>query len=129
MLAVDTNLIVRLVINDDPQQVERAVKVFQSRAIFIPKSVLLETEWVLRYSYSLDRATIERSIHNIIRLPNVTVEDEGQVSRALSWYADGIDFADALHLASSAGARRFMTFDEKFVKRSKRLTSPEVYLA
>jgi len=129
MLAVDTNLIVRLVINDDPQQVERAVKVFQSRAIFIPKSVLLETEWVLRYSYSLDRATIERSIHNIIRLPNVTVEDEGQVSCALSWYADGIDFADALHLASSAGARRFMTFDEKFVKRSKRLTSPEVYLA
>lgn len=129
MLAVDTSLIVRLVTNDDPQQVERAVKVFQSGAIFIPKSVLLETEWVLRYSYSLDRAAIERSIHNIIRLPNVTVEDEGQISHALSWYADGLDFADALHLASSVGAHRFMTFDEKFFKRSRHLTSPEVDLA
>ena len=59
----------------------------------------------------------------------MTVEDEDQVIRALDWFADGFDFADALHLASSAGARRFVTLDEKLVKRGKSLGGLEVVLA
>jgi len=52
MLAVDTNLLVRIVANDDPEQVRRATSLFETERIFVPKTVLLETEWVLRYPRS-----------------------------------------------------------------------------
>ena len=128
MVAVDTNLIVRLVTNDEPKQVKRAVEVFRSRQVFIPKSVLIETEWVLRYSYELDRAAIEQSFRSVLGLPNVFVEDEEQVNQALTWFGAGFDFGDALHIASSKGARRFITFDEKLVKKAKGVKTPEVNL-
>ncbi len=53
MVAVDTNVLVRLVTNDHPAQAARAAAVFRAGPVFISKSVLLEAEWVLRYSYDL----------------------------------------------------------------------------
>ncbi len=129
MLAVDTNLIVRLVTNDEPKQVKRATQVFESDTVFVAKTVLLETEWVLRYTYQLDRDAVVHALRSIIGLHNVALEDEDQVVRALDWFARGLDFADALHLASCIKARRFVTLDEKLVKRSKPLGAMEVVLA
>ena len=127
--AVDTNLIVRLVTNDEPAQAKRAIAVFKTGRVFIAKSVLLETEWVLRYSYGLDRAAIEKAFRNVLGLPNVSVEDPDQVAQALARFAAGLDFADAVHLASSGGARRFFTFDKNLVKSTKELAAPETRLA
>lgn len=129
MLAVDTNVIVRLVTNDEPKQAKRAAQAFALGPVFIAKTVLLECEWVLSYSYGIERMGIERSFRGLLGLPNVTVEDADAVVRALEWYAAGFDFADALHLASSARARRFLTFDEKFAKRAAAVARPEVALA
>jgi predicted nucleic-acid-binding protein len=129
MVAVDTNLVVRLLTNDEPKQAKRAAEIFRSGQIFISKTVLLETEWVLRYSYELDRASIDRSLRNVLGLPNVFVESEEQVSQALGWFSTGFDFADALHVASSSGAFGFVTFDERLVKRAKDITTPGVGLA
>jgi predicted nucleic-acid-binding protein len=53
MIAVDTNLLVRILTNDDPIQARRTVKILKSDEIFIPKMVLLETEWVLRHAYEI----------------------------------------------------------------------------
>jgi predicted nucleic-acid-binding protein len=53
MIALDTNVIVRVVTRDDPQQVPAALAVMQSGDLWVSKTVLLETEWVLRYSYKL----------------------------------------------------------------------------
>ena len=53
MIAVDTNVLVRLLTGDDPAQTQRSVELFAQESILIPKTVLLETEWVLRYSYEL----------------------------------------------------------------------------
>jgi predicted nucleic acid-binding protein len=54
-------------------------------------------------------------------MPNVKLEEPLQVAKAFEWTAAGIDFADALHLASSPEAGRFVTFDIKLAKRAKKL--------
>lgn len=122
MLAIDTNLLVRIVANDDPEQVRRATALFEAEQIFIPKTVLLETEWVLRYAYKLDSDVIAHALRAIAGLPNVTLENPAELVMALDWFEQGLDFADALHLASSQRAGHFATFDMKFAKRAEGLT-------
>ncbi len=121
MLAVDTNVIVRVVTNDDPEQSPRAIALFERERIFLTKTVLLETEWVLRFSYQLSREAIVRALRKVIGLQQVELENIGVVVMALDWHEQGMDFADALHLAGSAKAVGFATFDEKLVKLAQRL--------
>src|ERR1700733_9753941 len=113
MLAVDTNLLVRYLTRDDIRQTARAEKVLRSGQVLILKTVLLETEWVLRYSYGFDREAIETVVRGVAGLPTVHFEDTPAVARALDWFGAGMDFADALHLASSGAADQFATFDKK----------------
>jgi predicted nucleic-acid-binding protein len=126
VLAVDTNVVVRLVTNDDRTQVARAKAVFAANDIFVPKTVLLETEWVLRFTYELDRPAIIRGLRGVLGMANVTGEDGANVARALDWYEGGLDLADALHLSASGDAKRFATFDARLVKRAKGLATIEV---
>ncbi len=121
MLAVDTNVVVRIVANDDPEQSPRAVALFERERIFLTKTVLLETEWVLRFSYKLSRETVVCALRKVIGLKQVEVEMIGVVATALEWHEQGMDFADALHLASSTKAIEFATFDEKLIKLAQRL--------
>jgi predicted nucleic-acid-binding protein len=118
MVAVDTNVLVRLLTNDHAAQAARAAAVFESGQVFIPNSVLLETEWVLRYSYGLGTAAILRALRAVLGLPNVSAEDPSAVVAALRLCEEGLDFADALHIASSAPAGKLLTFDARLVKRA-----------
>lgn len=120
MIAVDTNILVRLIVNDDPHQEKRVIALFKKDDIFISKTVLLELEWVLRYAYNLKQEIILLAIQNVLGLPNVTVEDILSVSKAIKLHKSGLDFADALHLSSSRDANYFITFDKKFYKRASR---------
>lgn len=129
MLAVDTNLVVRLLANDDTVQTRRAAALFASEQIFISKTVLLESEWVLRFSYELPPKVILQALRNIVGLPNVMVEQQREIAEALDGFERGLDFADALHLASSRRAGRFATFDKKLIKRAEKLTDIELVLA
>ena len=129
MVAVDTNVLVRLVVADSPAQTARAAAVFRSGPVFIAKSVLLEAEWVLRYSYELGAEAILRSLRAVLGLENVSVEDPGTIATALRLLEQGLDFADALHISSSAHAERFVTFDAKLVKRARRASTLEVAVA
>jgi len=123
MIAVDTNVLVRLLIKDDPGQAMRAAKIMESDEIFIPKTVILETEWVLRHAYGIDQSAIRKGFQKLMGLPNVRVEDQQTVIQAVSWYESGLDFADALHLASSVKADRFVTFDSGFMKKAQKFIS------
>ena len=129
MVAVDTNVLVRLLTNDHAAQAARAAAVFRAGPVFVPKSVLLETEWVLRYAYRLPTAAIARAFLALLGLPTVRVEDVPAVHPAIRMLEFGIDFADALHLSSSAGAERFVTFDVKLVKRARNVAPVPVALA
>lgn len=120
MLAVDTNILVRLLTNDDPEQTRRAAAIFQQHEIFIPKTVLLETEWVLRFSYELPRARILAALQHLLGLKQVQMEDTETVIQALAHFEHGMDFADALHLTSSRQCDRFATFDISLNRRAGR---------
>ena len=123
MIAVDTNLLVRILTNDDPVQAHRAVKILKSDDIFIPKTVLLETEWVLRYAYEIEKSNIIVGFQKLLGLPNVNAEDPESIHQAISWYENTLDFADALHLASSRRCLSFATFDSSFIKKAQQVSS------
>ncbi|WP_204848424.1 type II toxin-antitoxin system VapC family toxin [Rhodopila globiformis] len=116
MIAADTNIIVRLLTADEPRQTEQARRLFETETVFLPKTVLLEAEWVLRRLYRLERLPIIRAFESLLSLPNVRCEDEPAVRQALEWNRANLDFADALHLASGRTAERFVTFDLGLIK-------------
>ncbi len=111
MHAVDTNVVVRLVTSDDPLQTARAAALFARQDIFVPVTVVLETEWVLRRGYRYSMAQIADAFRAIIGLPGVTVERSDQVFRALDLCEAGMDFADALHFCAMPEGAVFATFD------------------
>lgn len=125
MIAIDTNILVRLVTRDDDGQAKRAAALFEREEIYVCKTVLLETEWVLRFSYELDRSAILNVLKNVAGLPQVIVEDSAAVAHALDLFEAGMDFADALHLVSGREAAQFATFDERLVKRAERVASDQ----
>jgi predicted nucleic-acid-binding protein len=122
MIAVDTNLLVRILTNDDPVQARRAVKILKSDDIFIPKSVLLETEWVLRHAYEIGRSNIIIGFQKLLGLRNVNIEDPEDIYQAISWYENKFDFADALHFASARRCIGFATFDSSFIKKAQQFS-------
>lgn len=131
MIALDTNVLVRYFTGDDPAQAKAALALLEHEAsLFIPKTVLLETEWVLRGGYERDRRDIVKAFALLFDLANVSIEDEDRCRDALGLYAKGIDFADALHLASSGDCDRLLTFDKRFVSKAKAIdVAPKVGLA
>jgi predicted nucleic-acid-binding protein len=125
LIAVDTNVWVRYVTNDDPVQARRAVSLLSAAdSVYVPKTVLLELEWVLRAAYGLPRAAMLKAMLHILGLPVVSVEQPGQVAQALDWYRDGLDFADALHVAGCGEVESFHSFDTDFVRKGKKAGLP-----
>lgn len=120
MIAVDTNVVIRLLTQDEPRQARRAVALFRSEEIWLPKTVLLEAEWVLRSLYDFPAERTVAALRKLAALSNVRTEDAAAVAAALDWAALGLDFADALHLASRVEAATFVSFDRSLVKRARR---------
>lgn len=123
MIAIDTNVLVRIVTNDNPEQAQRAARLLQHHAIFISKTVILELEWVLRYSYALERSAILVAIRKILTIDRFTVEYHTAITQASRWYEQGMDFADALHLACSLHTDSFASFDKKLIKKATGLNT------
>ena len=127
MIALDTNILVRLLVNDNPVQAEIARDLIKhSDGIFIGKTVLLELEWVLRQVYQVDKKTLTAGLTRLLGLPNATIEGVAQVAQAMKDFSKGMDFADALHLAATHGEMLTYTFDKKFAKLA---TAQRVVLA
>ncbi len=126
MVAVDTNVLVRLLTGDHPAQYRASRKLFSSTEIFVPDSVVLETEWVLRAAYDLDPRTVCEALRGVFGLQNVTVANGEAVSRALDWHEAGLDFADALHLALSKEHDVLKTFDAGFIRHARALDAGRV---
>ena len=122
MRAVDTNILLRYFRDDDPRQSPIALRVMSTGKIYCAKTVLLEFEMVMRYTFEHSKEEIGRCLAMMLNLANVTLEDEQQVADSFRHYQRGLDFADALHLAASTNATEFVTFDDqKFARRAQRL--------
>ena len=121
MTAVDTNVLVRIVVNDDPIQSVRAAEfVGRQHGVFVPKTVLLELEWVLRSGYRLKPSETLAVLRRILAMGNVELEDEKAVMEAMRYCENGMDFADSLHVASAGPRRSFATFDVALQRVARR---------
>jgi predicted nucleic-acid-binding protein len=116
---LDTNVVVRLLIGDDPQQTPIAERAFleaiASGGVYLPDVVLAEVAWVLR-GYGLERCTRHQLLERLVRTRGVVVEDIDAVIDAPEQFRQGGDLADHLILAraSRAGALPVLSFDQSF---------------
>lgn len=126
MISVDTNIVVRLLTKDDQPQYQISFKLFQEQEIFIGDTVILETEWVLRFAYKFSASDIYQAFIKLFGLANVHLTNANKVAQVLEWYHSGLDFADAFHLAHSQRCTQMYTFDRKFSRKADNLTECEV---
>jgi predicted nucleic-acid-binding protein len=120
--AVDTNVLVRYYLRDDPAQARLAERILSAGDVFVPKTVVLELEWVLRSVAEQPANKVTDCLAHLIALPGITIEDHEQVETALRYCREGVDFADALHHAASHACREMLTFDDRrYVRRAARL--------
>lgn len=128
MIALDTNILARFYV-DDPSDPEAAKQrpiarqiLTDSRSLFVPLTVVLELEWVLRAFYRFDSPQVVRVLEHLLGLRHVHTEDSERVAAALPLAAAGMDFADALHLAGSQHCEVLYSFDDRrFARRARRL--------
>jgi predicted nucleic-acid-binding protein len=119
--AVDTNILARYYLHDDAVQGRIAADLLAGGDIFVPKTVILELEWVLRYVADQPEGKVIDCLAHLTALPGITVEDRDQVEAALSYCRNRIDFADALHLAASKACSELLTFDDRgYARRAKK---------
>ncbi|HTR39714.1 MAG TPA: type II toxin-antitoxin system VapC family toxin [Bryobacteraceae bacterium] len=120
MSAVDPNVLVRLLTGDDPKQAAAARSLFSTETVWLPKTVLLETGWVLQSLYGFDQSAVLEAFTKLLGLKKVRAEDKPSVVAALGLASHGVELADALHLASRPQGAAFVSFDKGFVRRATR---------
>ena len=121
MIGVDTNVLVRLLLpDDDPAQSKAARTLFESNFVWIAKTVLLETSWVLTRIYGVEEGLVSDQFTALLGLETVHVEDPIAVGAALALVEHGLEFSDALHLTSRPAGTEFASFDKTFVSRAIR---------
>jgi len=127
MTAIDTNVLLRIITRDNEEQAERAVALLErEEKVFLAKTVLLEFEWVLRSTYKYGRSEVLSALLVVLSIGDVEIEDAGAARQAIEWYAQGMDFADSLHLASTPHQHRFASFDAALQRRAQRLGIAQV---
>lgn len=116
MIALDTNILARLLLKDDAVQFKLAKELLARDAVFTaPTTVMLELIWVLE-TEDFTRDQVLHSLRTLLGLPNFKPKSFEALCQALKWYEVGMDFGDALHLALSAGDEVFVSFDKAFGK-------------
>lgn len=115
MIAVDTNVVVRLITADDKDQLA-AIEARLPQGFFVSHGVLMETEWVLRSIYRMDREDVGRALHGIVTMEEIRVPNPSFVLWALDRHGEGADFADMLHLVAARGVDAFLTFDRDLAR-------------
>ena len=132
MIGLDTNVLARYFVaeeDSDPAtdaQREAARTLIESgQSLFVPKTVVLELEWVLRGYYGFAPGDVAAVLEQLLSYPSITVEDRLNIQQALAGLLAGLDFADALHHASCRRCDAVASFDDRgFGRRIKALNLP-----
>jgi predicted nucleic-acid-binding protein len=123
--ALDTNILVRFLVNDDEEQARRAYKLFAEaesgkETLFVPQVVVLEMIWVLDSVYEVPRQEILDSVDALLRMPVLEFESQpaiqGFVNAAREMKIDLSDVPIAVS-ARHAGCDRVLTFDKRASKQ------------
>jgi len=121
MPGLDTNVLVRWLVEDDDRQTLRAQGLFEAvrvnqTSLFVPVTVMLELEWVLRSRYQFDRATVLGTFNALLETQELQFQEEAALERAVHLYRLGLaEFADCVHagIGAAAGRAPMWTFDER----------------
>lgn len=121
MPALDTNVLVRWLVADDEAQTDQAQALFKSvrsraAAFFVPCTVMLELEWVLRSRYRFEKPAILQAFNALLETQELEFQDEAAIEWALHFYRQSTaDFADCLHAGICGAANRspLLSFDRK----------------
>jgi predicted nucleic-acid-binding protein len=118
MIGLDTNVLVRYIMQDDAKQASKATKLIEGLSVVAPGYVtvvsIIELVWVLSSCFDLTRDQISQALDALLRAEQLLVDRTDQVVRALRMYRSGnADFADCLieRTAAAAGCEKTMTFD------------------
>jgi len=120
MAALDTNILVRFLVRDDVTQLEAARQLIRScinegQTLFVPLTVALELEWVLRSNFGFGKAEVIQTLSQLLSAAELSFESEDALEAAVSQYGkSAADFSDCLHvaLAVRAAAQPLWTFDK-----------------
>lgn len=122
MIALDTNVLVRYLVRDDPSQAQISADLFQKltpeRPGYISSPVVVELVWVLGKGYGFDPIAIVATLAKLLEMPNILVEDEDALRLATE--SGKGDFVDRLihFIGERAGCERTVTFDRRFARLS-----------
>ena len=123
MIGLDTNVLVRYIMQDDARQAELATELIESLTVdesgFVPLVALIELVWVLSSAFDLMRSQVVQALETLLLTKEIQVENAEVVWRAVRLYRAGAaDFADCLieRSAAASGCSRTVTFDRGAVK-------------
>jgi len=132
MIGLDTNVLARYFVAEADadattvSQRQAARRLIESgQPLYLPKTVVLELEWVLRGYYRFAVDDVLRVLDQLLRNPSLTAEDRPSLEQAVAGLRSGLDFADALHHASCRGCEAVASFDDRgFAQKIKTLNLP-----
>ena len=123
MIALDTNVLIRYLTRDNPEQAEAARALLQGLTTngpgFICREVVIEVVWVLEKSYRFRRERISNIVVELVATDTLVIEDDNDVAQAAAAYREGsADFSDLMILAAAnrVGAQPLYTFDRRFAR-------------
>jgi predicted nucleic-acid-binding protein len=119
MASLDTNILIRYLVQDDDQQLAAAKKLIRSalaagETLFVPITVTLELEWVLRSNFKFNKEQVTHTLSSLLAAAELSFESESAAEIALALYKkSSADYSDCVHiaLAYSAGESPLWTFD------------------
>ena len=132
MIGLDTNVLARYFVAEaeadatTESQRQAARRLIESgQPLYLPKTVVLELEWVLRGYYRFDVEDVLRVLDQLLNHPCLTAEDRHGLEQAVAGLRSGLDFADALHHASCRGCEAIASFDDRgFSRKIRTLNLP-----
>ena len=123
MIALDTNVLIRYLTRDNPEQAEAARALLEGLTTdnpgFICREVVIEVVWVLERSYRFRRERIANIVVELVATDTLVIEDDNDVAQAAAAYREGsADFSDLMILAAAnrVGAQPLYTFDRRFAR-------------
>ena len=118
MRAIDTNVLARWLLGDDPEQARLATRVMQD-SVWIPITVLLELGWLLDKPMGLPRKTVAAMMLQLLNVETAIIEHRQLLRWILDRYLAGADWADMIHLATIENkAELFTTFDKALARKA-----------
>jgi len=120
MAALDTNILVRYLVQDDAAQLAAARRLIrkcvnEGQTLYLPVSVSVELEWVLRSNFGFGKEEVVQTLSQLLAAAELSFESEGALEFALLLYKKGsADYSDCVHvaLAAQAGEQPLWTFDK-----------------